>query len=235
MSELRYGVVSGACALCLVLAGCSSDSPSTANSIETNPVVADGQQSLVIDGANVDLVQSPLNDEPLSGSGPEGDSQVTVDAISYPLNSALGDIWGVENDHYNVDFTLTNGQFLVSESEVDGVTHSLLVPVEATATMFAELYSPGDSLMFVTYSYSSLDVGNAALAGNAFFNRAFVGVDTNNSGDIENNEKIDIIGGTIEFTGTLPDIELRFSVTLANGQSAEGHYTGLFDFADRQN
>lgn len=234
MSDLRYEVTCGACALCLVLAGCSSDSPSTANLIENSPVIVDGDQELEVNGVGADLVQSPLDDEPLAGSGPEGDSSVTVDAISYPLNSALGDIWGVENDHYNVDFTLTNGKFLVSESEIDGVTHSLLVPVEATATMFAELYSPGDSLMFITYSYSSLDVGNEALAGNAFFNRAFVGVDTNNSGDIENNEKIDVIDGTIEFTGTLPDIELRFSVTLANGQTAEGHYTGLFDFADRQ-
>lgn len=232
MSELRYGVTCGA--LCLLLASCSSDSPPVADSIEANPMVADGDQALVSNGADGGLDQAPLDDEPLAGSGPEGDSSVSVGAIRYPLNSALGDIWGVENDHYNVDFTLTNGQFLVSRSEIDGVTHSLLVPVQATATMFAELYSPGDSLMFVTYSYSSLETDNAALAGNAFFNRTFVGVDTNNSGDIENDEKVDVIGGTIEFTGTLPDIELRFSLTLANGQTAEGHYTGLFDFADRQ-
>jgi len=42
-----------------------------------------------------------------------------------------------------------------------------------------------------------------------------------------------VIGGTFEFVGELPDIELRFSVTLESGEMAEGHYTGLFDFADR--
>ena len=191
------------------------------------------------------LVQSddvPQNDQsgqepvPAMGNavGPEGDSNVEVDQRRYPLKSALGDIWGVEGDHYNVDFTITNGEFfLVAPTEVDGVTHSLLLPIASSATIYAELYSPGDAFSFDTYSFSPFGAGGGVLAGNAYFDSAYVGIDSNESGDIESNENLRVIGGTFEFLGVLPDVELRFSVTLENGQLAEGHYTGLFDFADR--
>lgn len=181
----------------------------------------------------------PQNDSdslmPITGEavGPEGDSSIVVDELSFPLKSALGDIWGPQGDHYSVDFTITNGKFLIAPTEIDGVTHSLLLPVEASATIYVELYSPGDYFSFGTYSYSPFGAGGGVLAGSAFFDSAYVGIDSNNSGDIEPNENLRVIGGTFEFAGVLPDVELNFSVTLENGQHAEGHYTGLFDFADR--
>jgi len=180
-------------------------------------------------------VESDVDSEPLTGNafGPEGDSNVQVAERRFPLKSALGDIWGVEGDHFSVDFTITNGKFLITPTEIDGVTHSLLLPVESSATVYVELYSPGDAFTFGTYSYSPFGAGGGVLAGNAYFDEAFVGVDANNSGDVEPNENLTVIGGTFEFSGDLPDIELRFSVTLENGESVEGHYTGLFDFADR--
>jgi hypothetical protein len=164
---------------------------------------------------------------------PEGDSNVKVDEHRFPLKSALGDIWGPEGDHYSVDFTITNGKFLVAPTEIDGITHSLLLPAEASATIYVELYSPGEAFSFDSYSFSPFGAGGGVLAGNAYFDSAYVGIDSNESGDIESNENLRVIGGTFEFTGALPDIELRFNVTLENGQVAEGHYTGLFDFADR--
>jgi len=172
-------------------------------------------------------------DPPVSPVGPEGDSRVKVGDRQYPLNSALGDIWGPEGDHYNIDFTITNGKFLVAPTLIDGVEHSLLLPVEASASIYAELYSPGDSFSFGTYSFSPFGAGGGVLAGNAYFDSAYVGIDRNDSGDIDAEENLRVIGGTFDFAGALPNIELRFSVTLENGQLAEGHYTGLFDFADR--
>ena len=50
---------------------------------------------------------------------------------------------------------------------------------------------------------------------------------------MDDDETLSVVGGTVEFTGILPDIEVNFSVTLENGLLAEGHYTGLFDFTDR--
>jgi len=238
MSESQYGVACCACAICLVLSGCGNSQP-IANSLNADSVTVDSDQAPVGDDPSLELSLPPpitqYDDEsPWVSLGPEGDSNVLVGDSRYPLSSALGDIWGTEGEHYSVDFTLTNGKFLVAPTEVNGVIHSLLVPVQATAIVYAELYSPGSSLSFVTYSFSSFGNAGGVLAGNAFFDQAYVGVDTNNSGDVEDDEKIAIIGGTIEFTGKLPDIELRFNVTLENGLAAEGYYTGLFDFADRQ-
>jgi hypothetical protein len=177
------------------------------------------------------------NDEavPVTGNavGPEGNSRLKLGERQFPLKSALGDIWGAGGDHYNVDFTITNGKFLISPTEIDGVTHSLLVPVEASATIYVELYSPGEAFSFGTYSFSPFGAGGGVLAGNAYFDSAYVGFDSDESGDIESDENFRVIGGTFEFNGALPDIELRFSVTLENGAQAEGYYTGLFDFANR--
>ena len=215
------------CALAFALVGCGD----SAN-------VADGNSSqLQNDGENVDPAQPPSISQPIDDvpvvAGPEGDSNVKVSAIEYPLDAALGDIWGIEDDHYSIDFTITNGKFLVTPTTIDGVTHSLLVPVEASAVVYAELYSPGESFSFATYSYSPFGSGGGVLAGAAYFDVATVGVDLNESGDVEPNETFEVTGGTIEFGGMLPDIELRFSFTLENGVQAEGHYTGLFDFAER--
>jgi hypothetical protein len=209
----------------------SSVGVSGCNGSDLLGVAADTQPTL--DQADAVL----QNDEgvPVTGNsvGPEGYSRVKMGERQFPLKSALGDIWGTDGDHYSVDFTITNGKFLVSPTEIDGVTHNLLVPVEASATIYVELYSPGDAFSFGTYSFSPFGSGGGVLAGNAYFDSAYVGIDLNESGDIESNENLRIIGGTFEFDGGVPDIELRFSVTLENGQSAEGYYTGLFDFADR--
>lgn len=238
MSESHYGVACCACAMCLILPGCGDSQP-VFSSLNADSVAVVSDQAFVGDDPSVELALPPpitqYNDEsPWVSLGPEGDSHVLVDDRRYPLSSALGDIWGIEGNHYNVDFTLTNGKFLVAPTDVDGTIHSLLVPVQTTAIVYAELYSPGSSLSFVTYSYSSFGNAGGVLAGNAFFDQAYVSVDTDSSGEVEDDEKISITGGTIEFAGKLPDIELRFNVTLENGLEAEGYYTGLFDFADRQ-
>lgn len=223
MSQLRKLALWTTCLACVSVVGCGSSDPMTA----TSPLMSDQSDDML---QNDDDSVGPMTGNAV---GPEGDSSVEVDELSFPLKSALGDIWGPEGDHYSVDFTITNGKFLVAPTEIDGVTHSLLLPVEASATIYVELYSPGDAFSFGTYSYSPFGAGGGVLAGNAYFDSAYVGIDTNNSGDIESNENLRVIGGTFEFAGELPDIELNFSVTLENGQQAEGHYTGLFDFADR--
>ena len=213
------------CLASVSVTGCGSSDPTTV--VVGTPVVP---------SQNADMPQDDQGDlAPVTGNavGPEGDSRLEVNELRFPLKSALGDIWGVEGDHYSVDFTITNGKFLVTPTEIDGTTHSLLVPVEASATIYVELYSPGKAFSFGTYSYSPFGSGGGVLAGNAYFDSAYVGMDINESGDIEANENFRVIGGTFDFAGTLPDIELNFSVSLENGMKAEGHYTGLFDFADR--
>lgn len=170
---------------------------------------------------------------PVENVGPQGDSSLLVNDQLYPLDSALGDIWGVTDEHFNVNFTVSNGRYRPDLMEVDGYEYDVLTPVATSAILHAEMYSPGDQFSLVTYSFSPFGNEGGVLAGNAFFDNAYVGVDEDLSGDVEDDEKQAVVGGTIDFTGTLPDIELHFSVTLEDGQLVEGHYTGLFDFTSR--
>lgn len=178
----------------------------------------------------ISLNQIPLVD---GNEGPEGDSSFELGSLRYPLSAAIGDIWGVVGEHFNINFTLTDGNFTITETTIDGVTHNLLTPANASGIFHAEMYSPGDGFSFETYSHASVDADRNLLAGIAFFDRAFIGVDVNSSGKVEEAEIMPVVGGTIEFTGAVPDIELTFSVLLSDGQTVEGHYTGLFDFTQR--
>ncbi len=195
----------------------------------------DGESLQSSDGTQqLEIVNLPGDDpETMVVIGPEGDSSLVVNERRFPLDAALGDVWGMQGEHFNVNLTLTDGKFAIMPTRVGEEIYDLLVPAEATAIVYAEMFSPGDQFSFVTYSYSSLGASGSVLAGNAFFANAYVGFDVDRSGDVDADETLSVVGGTIEFTGILPDIEVQFSVTLENGLLAEGHYTGLFDFTDR--
>ena len=240
MASCNYQIL--ALSLCvLALQGCGN-SPATDPSAR-DPITAGGPLSPSLDGESLqvgdgseppEIVDFPENDtDSVLVIGPEGDSSLLVNERSFLLDAALGDVWGVQGEHFNVNFTLTDGQFTITPTSVGGDIYNLLVPVEATAIVYAEMYSPGDQFSYVIYSYSSLGASGGALAGNAFFDNGYVGFDVDRSGNVDEDETLSVVGGTIEFTGILPDIELQFSVTLENGMLAEGHYTGLFDFTDR--
>ena len=243
MRRIFAGISSAVCVVAFVLSGCSNSSSSTEME-RVDGVPVDAEQGPVPqndDGSSGGDPQSPptVATPPIddmstdSNDGPEGDSAIVLDARRYPLNAAIGDIWGVENQHYNVNFTLTDGKFTITPTTIDGVTYNLLTPAKASGIFHAEMYSPGDAFSFDTYSFSRAGVDRDALAGVAFFDNAYIGLDENNSGDVDDDEIQTVIGGLVAFTGAVPDIELTFNVLLSNGQSAQGHYTGLFDFTER--
>ncbi len=240
MASCNYNIL--ALPLCvLAIQGCGNSSAT--DPLASDPITADdllgpsedGDSLQAGDGTQpLEIVIFPGDDpELIVVIGPEGDSSLVVNERRFPLDAALGDVWGVQGEHFNVNFTLTDGQFTIMPTSVGEEIYNLLVPAEATAIVYAEMFSPGDQFSFVTYSYSSLGASGGVLAGNAFFSNAYVGFDVDRSGDVDEDETLSVVGGTIEFTGILPDIELQFSVTLENGLLAEGHYTGLFDFTDR--
>ncbi|MGQ7845427.1 hypothetical protein ACUNV4_13170 [Granulosicoccus sp. 3-233] len=220
--------------------GCQNSSATDGNSEALDPVSEPGAPADDGDGSQRGEGVAPLVDGlpdedpvPVESVGPEGDSNLSVDGRLYPLKSALGDIWGETGEHFNVNFTLANGMYQPDVLEVSGRQYDVLTPVATSALFYARMYSPGDQFSLVTYSYSPFGDGGGVLAGNAFFADAHVGVDEDLSGDVEDDEKRMVVGGTIDFTGTLPYIELHFSVTLEDGQLVKGHYTGLFDFTRR--
>ena len=185
-------------------------------------------------GCSSDSVSSEPDDgeRVIGNDGPEGSSGLTWRDTRYPLNAAIGDIWGVAGDHYHVDFTLTDGNFTV-ETLADEPGYHLLVPAHASAVFRLEMFSPGDKFDFADYVYVSSENITSALAGVSFFTNAYVGLDTNQDGMVSPDEQRKVVDGTVLFTGALPDIELQFQVILADGEFASGEYTGLFDFTER--
>lgn len=173
------------------------------------------------------------NQSTADNNGPARDSNLTIDDRRYPLNAALGDIWGVSDNHYNVNFTLTDGNFRIEPTEIDGEIHSLLTPANATAVFYAEMYHPGGSFLFTEFDYIAQADQVGTTTGVAFFDHAHVSIDFNNNGAIDADENLAIVGGRITFSGLFPDIALQFSVTLQSGQIANGRYSGLFDFTER--
>lgn len=168
----------------------------------------------------------------LVNNGPAGNSGLTAEAIRYPLNVGLADQWGPENDHYRLDFTLSNGNFRVELAVINGVEHSLLVPAQTTVVFHAKMFSPGDNFDLGSFAYAA-SVTGSSLSGVAYFTDSYVGLDTNFDDRVDTDEQVSVVDGLVQLTGVLPDIALEFSVTLSNGQLVTGHYSGLYDFTQR--
>ena len=182
------------------------------------------------------VVDPPQEDQQklvIGNDGPEGDSALSINNTRYPLDVALGDIWGVNKGHYRIDFTLSNGNFQLASETIDGQTYQLLEPAQATAVFHLRMFSAGSSFDYASYAYVADADGGDAYQGVGYFNEAYVGIDTDLDGEVSPDENIAVIDGAVDFTGTVPDVELSFSVTLANGANVTGNYTGLFDFTER--
>ncbi|MFK8080474.1 MAG: hypothetical protein AB8B97_09325 [Granulosicoccus sp.] len=183
-----------------------------------------------------DVSQPVSDDQPkiiIGNNGPEGDSGLSVGNLRYPLDSALGDIWGATGGHFQIDFTFTNGNFTLDTIVRDGQSHRVLVPALASAVFRAEMFSVGNQFDYGSYAFVSADDTNSISSGVGYFTRAYVGVDVDQNGRVSESEKINVVAGSIEFAGAVPDISLNFSVTLDDGQYVTGHYSGLFDFTRR--
>ena len=162
--------------------------------------------------------------------GPERNSGLTMMSNHYPLDVAVGNVWGAIDEHFRIDFTLSNGNFSITPVTINGTVVDLLTPAQSTAVFYAQMFSPGTGFSFDTYAFVQDQPISPAQSGVGFFTGAYIGIDNNDDGMVSLNEQISIIDGTVEFTGSLPDIELHFQVTLATGENVQGKYTGLFDF-----
>jgi len=160
---------------------------------------------------------------------------INVDGTNYPLVAAIGEIWGLGGDwptHFNVDFTLTDGHFSVTPIVADGESASVREPVRASAVLSAELYAPeATAFRFAEYTFlAEPEASGTAIDGRHFFVGGRLGTDVDGSGEIESGEVRDIIGGSIDFEGPVPDIALTFDLVLEDGAQASGSYRGLFEF-----
>ena len=184
--------------------------------------------------AGGDLGTLPRADDPtLQGDG------VIAYGMRYPLTAAIGEIWGQRTAwpmHFNVDYLLTNGPFAVTPILADGESTSVRQPVSASIVLRAELYAPdAGSFDFAEYAFAAAPAdAPESVAGRHFFTAARVGADGDGSGNVEEAEMREVIGGTMVFAGPLPDLSLTFELLLEDGETVRGAYAGLFEFIDRE-
>ena len=207
---------SGALALLVALAGCSGGGDDDAPSGD-----AGGGGSLALEGRTLALTRAIALD-----FGPTG-NHYNVDV-------------GVADSDY-VPITVNTGTFLLANWEA----------LDNGVEFRAELYSPGDdAFRFGRFEFLAGEnapgddvvglVGDAppALAGRALFGAAYVGVDVDGSGEVDDFEEVPVVGGTVEIapvdgpfdTG----FDLVFDVALADGTRAAGRYAGEALYVDER-
>ena len=84
--------------------------------------------------------------------------------------------------------------------------------------------------------YQFIDVNseeftNDNVAGMNFFSGSFL-LDENNDKQLDDSDEIDVNGGTVTITGTQPNYTVIFDLTLENGKTVKGNYSGTFEMAD---
>lgn len=171
-----------------------------------------------------------------SPSNPSPGNAIVYNGSSYPVSSGLADVYAETDNHYNIDFTVTDGYFVPLTTYVGDIPITIWNVAEAKAVFSAELYSPGqDAFRTGTFSYTPLtedQVDDPSLAGTYFFNEAYAGFDTNGDNEVDEAEEIAVTGGSVTLAGVAPNFQLSFSVQLANGRTATGSYTGEFLLID---
>ncbi|MFK7893402.1 MAG: hypothetical protein AB8B63_21480 [Granulosicoccus sp.] len=204
--------------------GCSGGAPAERLPFAEDETAGAFQLSAPAAHSDQGLLEGTLN------NGPARDSNISIDDRYIALNKALADVWGARDGFSNVTLTLTDGSFVSTPSVVDDQVYTLFHPADASAVLQLDMYYPGDNFLFSSFHHP----GNSVPAsGNAGIFSGQLAFDSNASGSLEPVEHLEIIGGQVKFDGVLPDIALRFTLYLDNGQTATGHYTGLFDFIDR--
>lgn len=192
--------------------------------------------------AEVDVALSDnalvADDEVIANGGPEGDSSLSLAGVRYPLDTAVGNVLGEQGNHFLVSIVLADGNFAIDSVNVDGQELAVLVPGQGTALIQADVYSLGASFSYSTYAFVDSQDSNAdnTAPGVGYFTNASVGIDSNQDGMVAEDERLGVIDGVVDFSGSRPsDITMNFALTLEDGESVSGQYTGLFDFTIRFN
>ena len=160
-------------------------------------------------------------------------NEVRYNDTRYALQNGLLNNYGETANHFNLDFSVSDGAFTPFLTDTgNGFLITLWSVSDATVEVAAELYSPGtDGFRTGTFEYTSLseqEVDSRSLMGQYFFNEAYVAVDANNDIDLSEDEEVRVTGGTIQVTGTYPQYTLVYALALANGATLPGSYDDEF-------
>jgi hypothetical protein len=166
---------------------------------------------------------------------PTGTNQVAYDNTSYSLENGLANDYGTidSDNHYNIDFSVSDGLFIPFLVDIGtGILVQLWSVSEGTIEVHAELYSPGpDGFKTGTFAYTPLpedEIEDPSLIGQYFFQDAYVAVDADGDQVLSEDEEITVTGGTIEVSGTSPRYTVMYNLALANGKTLRGSFSDEF-------
>lgn len=142
---------------------------------------------------------------------------VTYNQKNYPIDNGTIIDWGSFEDYYNYDFFLTDGELDLENETAEG----------ASVMVYAELWSPGtENFSNGTYTF----IENGGSQGKPFFDNVFVVTDTNNNGELdENDDQITVKAGTFKVSGSGTKYSIEVDATLTNDKTLKGTYSGTFE------
>lgn len=182
----------------------------------------------------------PNPSNPTNPSNPNPSNGLNFGATTYVIDKGLAELQGERAYHYQVDLSVTDGTFVpityyIYVGDIP-IAYTYWIAADATAEVFVEMYSDGaKSFNEGTFEFvapTEGEVGEPSRIGQNYFKDAYVGIDTNASNTVEEDEEIKVIGGSITLVGALPDFSMSFDLQLANGMSAKGVYKGSFTVID---
>jgi mannose-6-phosphate isomerase-like protein (cupin superfamily) len=175
---------------------------------------------------------SPDNED--SSSNGASSNRLSYHGSSYPLKKGLEEFSEPKGSHYRSRFNITDGEYTsVQAQAVAGNLYYTWLARDASVWMYGKFYSPGSTqkLSSGTFSYApkNVDVDSPSREQSAFFKDARVGFDVNNNGKLDrNSEFFRVVSGTIsvEISGKI--YTMTINVSLENGESVTGKYSGEF-------
>jgi len=184
---------------------------------------------------------SPPNNPPSNEPNPPVNASQSLNfgGTTYALTTGFEETFRYRPDsgdnHSQAEMSVADDVFLIFIFQPIGLSPGFTTwsPAEETVWLRADLFAPGgNGVVTGTYNYvpDSTDDESASLIGQSFFQDGHVHVDINGDGEIEDddNEKLEITGGTITIERLGNTTRMTFNVTLENGVPVSGSYEGSF-------
>lgn len=153
-------------------------------------------------------------------------NQLEYNGTKYALKSGFVTDYGSDEAHYNYDFELADGTF-DNEGDSDN----------STVEVYFELYSSGSSsfktgtFQFITATDDD-EITDAKFSNKNFFSYGDILIDKNSDMEFDDNEVIEVTGGTVIVSGTARNYTVEFDVSLEDGKKAKGKFSGSFGYYD---
>ncbi|WP_242919589.1 hypothetical protein [Pontibacter liquoris] len=176
------------------------------------------------DDQDTDVIPTPSGNTEYNGQG------YTIKNGFY-LNGGSLSLFGGDDTHYMDYFLITDGTPTIgSNGEVNDLQNGKIA-------ILTPLFSAGgNSFKTGHFVYADLSADTdleeveleAKYGGKSFFFQTMVMIDSDGDSNWEEEADIEITGGTIDVSGSLPNLTMSYNLQTAGGKVLKGSYSGKF-------